>query len=248
MPASSQGTIRIDKSVVEQSDFKGVYWIKGRKDKRSLATKNIVRGFRVHGEKLFSTPVGMSGGASGGEYREWDPWRSKLAAAIMKGLKQMPVKQGSRVLYLGAANGVTASFVSDVVGEKGSVYCVEISPQAVRDLIMVCEKRGNMLPLLADARNPESYAGEISGGIDVVYEDVSAPEQAEILIENSRKFLKRGGWAMIAVKARCIDAVREPEEIYGEVEEQLKQELEVVEKIDVAPFEKDHLFIVLRRK
>lgn len=228
---------------VKPSAFKGVYWVEtkdGKKRKLVLATKNIVQGFRVHGEKLFSI--------KSDEYREWDFWRSKLAAAMAKGLKNMPIKPGSKVLYLGAANGATASFVSDVVGGRGVVYCVEISPQAMRDLIPVCEKRGNMLPILADARNPENYGKEVREKVDVVYEDVAAPEQAEILVENSRRFLKRSGFAVLAVKARCVDAVREPKEVYAEVKEQLEPHFEVIEEVDIAPFEKDHLFLVLKKK
>ncbi|PIY91829.1 fibrillarin, partial [Candidatus Micrarchaeota archaeon CG_4_10_14_0_8_um_filter_60_7] len=75
----------------------------------------------------------------------------KLAAAIAKGLVA-GIAEGDSVLYLGAANGATPSFVSDLVGAKGMVYCVEFSPRAMRDLIRVCEQRENMVPILADAR------------------------------------------------------------------------------------------------
>lgn len=50
------------------------------------------------------------------EYRVWNPFRSKLAAAIMGGVDAIHMAPGSRVLYLGAASGTTVSHVSDVVG------------------------------------------------------------------------------------------------------------------------------------
>ena len=50
------------------------------------------------------------------EYRVWNPFRSKLAAAILGGIDKIHIKPGSKVLYLGAASGTTVSHVSDIVG------------------------------------------------------------------------------------------------------------------------------------
>lgn len=50
------------------------------------------------------------------EYRVWNPFRSKLAAAILGGIDQIHMPPGSKVLYLGAASGTTVSHVADVVG------------------------------------------------------------------------------------------------------------------------------------
>ncbi|MBI5228851.1 fibrillarin-like rRNA/tRNA 2'-O-methyltransferase [Candidatus Micrarchaeota archaeon] len=182
-----------------------------------------------------------------GKLRVWEPYRSKLCAAIARGLKTMPIKPGSSVLYLGAANGYTASFVSDLVGSKGGVYCVEISPIAMKDLLRVCEKRENMIPILADARKPESYERYVGGKVDVIFEDVADPDQAEIMLCNA-KLLKKCGKGLIAVKARCIDSVEEPTKVYKEVERKFQTIFKILERIDLAPFEKDHLFIVLERK
>lgn len=50
------------------------------------------------------------------EYRVWNPFRSKLAAAIVGGVDKIYIKPGAKVLYLGAASGTTVSHVSDIVG------------------------------------------------------------------------------------------------------------------------------------
>lgn len=50
------------------------------------------------------------------EYRVWNPFRSKLAAAILGGVDKIHMGPGSRVLYLGAASGTTVSHVADIVG------------------------------------------------------------------------------------------------------------------------------------
>lgn len=50
------------------------------------------------------------------EYRVWNPFRSKLAAAILGGVDNIWIVPGAKVLYLGAASGTTVSHVSDLVG------------------------------------------------------------------------------------------------------------------------------------
>ncbi len=212
--------------------FPGVFEIN-----RRIATKSFSPGFSVYGEQTLKE--------NGSEFRFWDPRRSKLGAAIVRGLKQMPIKPGSKVLYLGAANGTTSSHVSDIVGKEGEVYCIEFAARSMRDLIRVCEKRENMLPLLKDARFPMEYS-EL-GLVDVVFEDVADPEQARILNENA-VFLKKGGFAMIAVKARCVSSVVEPKKVYAEVKKELLEKYDIVEEFELDPFETDHLFLLLKKK
>ncbi|MBI5225376.1 fibrillarin-like rRNA/tRNA 2'-O-methyltransferase [Candidatus Micrarchaeota archaeon] len=216
-----------------QQIYPGVYKING-----SLATQSAVRGFKVHDEPTMQI--------QGKEYREWDPFHSKLGAALSRGLREFPFKEGSSVLYLGAANGVTCSFISDIIG-KGSIYAVEFSAQSGRDLITVSQKRTNIYPLISDARFPEKYSEDV-GQVDVVFEDVADRDQAGILISNCKLMLKRGGIAMLAIKARSIDSTLPPKQIFSKVITELRDDFDLLEKIDLGQFERDHLFLVLRKK
>lgn len=204
---------------------------------KKITTRNLAPGKTVYGERLLQY--------EGEEYREWDPYRSKFAAAIRKGLKQIPIEPGMHVLYLGAASGTTASHVSDIVGKEGIVYCVEFSPRAMRDLLRVCENRSNMIPILADARFGVNYRMFI-GSVDAIYQDVAQPSQAEILVENAKIFLKRDGYAIIAIKARSIDSSRSVKEIYEQEIEILKKGGFVMEEVieDLKPFDKDHCMVI----
>ncbi len=209
-----------------------IYFIEKR-----VATKNLAIGKTVYGERLLQF--------EGDEYREWDPYRSKFAAAIRKGLKQIPIKQKMHVLYLGAASGTTASHVSDLVGPEGIVYCVEFSPRAMRDLLRVCENRSNMIPILADARFPETYRMFI-GPVDVIYQDVAQPAQAIILVDNAKLFLKNRGFTMLAIKARSIDSSKEISKIFSEEIDILKENGFIVEENieSLKPFDKDHCMVI----
>ncbi len=218
-----------------EKQFDGVFRVDGK-----LATENLAPGKKVYGERLVRE--------GGKEYRLWEPSRSKLGAAISKGLKELAIRPGASVLYLGAANGTTASHVSDIVGKNGTVYAVEFSAVSMRDLISVCETRENLLPLLNDARLPQEYKDSVGEKVDVVFEDVADKSQIEILISNCEMFLKDGGVAMIAVKARCMDSTEAPARIFQRVERQLLDNgFEIVQKIDLEPLEIDHEFFVLKR-
>ncbi len=213
--------------------FKGIYSIDNR-----ICTRNLVNGNKVYNEMLITI--------DGIEYRSWNPYRSKLSAAVINGLKHFGIKEGDDVLYLGASTGTTASHVSDVVGENGHVYCVEFSERSMQNLLEVCEKRKNMLPVLADAREPEKYLGMV-GKVDALYQDVSAREQADIFIANSAA-LKKGGYAYFVIKSQSIDISKAPNEVYKEVLGKLKDGFEVLEQMSLEPFDSAHLFVVLRKK
>ncbi len=212
--------------------FENVFGQDGR-----VLTLNLVPGSKVYGENLLKI--------NGKEYRAWNPKRSKLCAAIKKGLKNNPIKHNSTILYLGASTGTTPSHLSDIL-TGGGLYAVEISAHSMKTLLRLCEKRENIIPILADARQPQTYR-EV-GEVDIVYEDVASPEQADILLKNCRMFLKKGGYAMIAIKSQSIDVTQSPEETYKQVKEELSKELEIVEEISLEPFEKGHLFLVLQKK
>ncbi|MGC8651823.1 MAG: fibrillarin-like rRNA/tRNA 2'-O-methyltransferase [Candidatus Micrarchaeia archaeon] len=214
--------------------FDGVYMIGGK-----LATLNLAKGRRVYNEELVNI--------EGREYRLWNPYRSKLAAAMLKGLKRMAIKSGSSVLYLGAATGTTSSHVSDIVGREGSVYAIELSERNMRELIKVCESRANMVPILADARDSSVYAQYIEAeACNVIYQDVSTKEQAKVLLENSR-FLKRGGIAYFIVKSQSISISSRPESIYEKELNLLKDKFKVLEKFGLEPYDSLHLFTVLEK-
>jgi fibrillarin-like pre-rRNA processing protein len=201
----------------------------------SLFTANL-----VPGQKIFTRNLATFRGK---EYREWDPWRSKPAAAILNGLREFPVKRGSSILYLGIANGTTASFFSDIVGREGIIYGIEVSERSIRDIAPISEKRGNIVPILANARLPEKYSWIEK--VDIVYQDVATDDQSEILIRNCQAYLKRGGYAVIAIKSRSIDVTRPPREIYRQELGKLGKHFRILEKVELDPYEKDHLFAVL---
>jgi len=215
--------------------FDGIFLVGGK-----LATANLVPGHKTANEELVEI--------GGVEYRLWDPYTSKPAAAIKCGLKKFPLEKGMKILYLGLASGKTATFFSDIIGKEGIIYGVEISERVLREAIQPSEMRCNMLPILADARRPELYENIVLEKVDLVYEDVADPEQVEIFIRNCKKFLKTGGHGMVAIKSRSIDVIKDPKEIYREARRALEKFFEILDFVELNPFEKDHGYFVCKLK
>lgn len=236
--AASGETKGVRVRVRPHPQFEGIFQAALQDGSHRLATRNLAPGRSVYGEQLIHF--------KDVEYRVWDAFRSKLAAAILKGVQTVPIKPGHRVLYLGAASGTTPSHVSDIVGEAGHVYCVEFASRSIRDLINnVITYRANMSPFLEDARLPEKYAVFIPGRVDVIYCDVAQPEQAKVLADNADALLKPQGWVMFAVKAQSIDVTKAPEAVYQQESKVLKSRgFTVEEVIPLEPYDKAHAMIV----
>ena len=211
------------------------------KDKKQLATKNLDPGKVVYGEKLI--PV------EGIEYRIWDPRRSKLGAMVLKKF-DIPLQEDSKVLYLGAASGTTVSHVSDIVSE-GAVYAVEFAPRSMRDLIGLASRRKNLHPVLADAGKPDSYSHLVEP-VDLIFQDVAQPNQAEIASRNAARFLKKNGYLLLSIKARSIDTAANPKEVFKEEVRKLEQafepKFEILNAKDLMPYHEDHLAVLAKFK
>lgn len=208
-------------------------------DKKELFTENFreCKGIKVYGEKIIKN--------KNKELRSWTPYRSKLAAAILNGL-EIEIKKDYNVLYLGAATGTTVSHISDIL-RNGIIYAIENSPVSMKKLIKVCEKRPNIIPILNDAFHPDRYA-VIVPIVDLIYQDISQRNQAEIFIENIKRYLKENGTGIIMVKARSINVAMQPKIVYEKVCNYLKENnLKIKQVFELKPYEKDHAVILVSK-
>jgi len=203
--------------------------------KEHIATINLLKGVTLYGEKLISR--------DGNEYRTWDPFRSKLAAAYIKGL-HFEFSNVGNVLYLGASTGTTVSHLSDIVGQSGKIFAVESSTRVARELISnVSSKRTNVIPIIEDARKPRSYFS-IYDKMDLVYCDIAQPDQTTIAIDNCKIYLKEAKPMLLIIKTRSIDVTMSPKNVISqEIKKLESNSFEIKQKIDLEPFDKDHAMI-----
>lgn len=200
-----------------------------------IYTENADPGNEVYGENLTEF--------KGQEYRRWVEKRSKVGAAIQNGMN-IELRPEMNVLYLGAASGTTVSHFSDIL-QKGIVIGVEYSDTVIKGLVNLAEHRDNIAPVLGNARNPEEYEKYLDE-YDYIFQDISQQDQAEIFLKNCRKYLKENGVGLLAIKARSISDSRPKEEIFEEVKDKISEEYEIVDEVELEPYEKDHMVIRIK--
>jgi fibrillarin-like pre-rRNA processing protein len=218
-------------------DNEGIFWVKSEGIEK-LATENLVPGNKVYNEKLVIK--------KGVEYRTWDPFRSKLAAAIMNELEEFPFKEKSKVLYLGASTGTTVSHISDIVGSQGKIFAVEHASRVARDFLdRVASHRNNIIPIIQDARQPKEYFS-VYGKVEIVYADIAQPDQTAIVISNCKLYLKNAGYLFLVIKTRSIDVIQSPKKIIDDEVKKLEKDFEILQLINLEPYDKDHAMVIAR--
>ena len=83
--------------------------------------------------------------------------------------------------------------------------------------------------------------------MDLVFQDVATDDQSEILIRNCERFLKPKCFAILSIKSRSIDVTKPPREIYRKEIEKLEKHFQILEKMELDPYEKDHMLVVMRK-
>ena len=133
-----------------------------------------------------------------------------------------------------------------MVGKDGFVFALDFAPRVVRDLYFVCQARMNMAPILADANKPETFLDRVCQA-DVVYQDLAQRDQVEIFLKNVKTYLKKGGYGLVAVKARSVDVTKKPREIFKAVQKRLSEEMTIIDYRELQPFQMDHCMFVCKR-
>ena len=216
-------------------DKQHIFWFQVEGE-RKLATENLVPGNQVYNEKLLNV--------KGVEYRIWNPFRSKLAASIMNGLKDFPFNKKSDVLYLGVSTGTTISHISDIIGQDGIIFGIEHASRVARDFLdRVASHRKNIVPIIQDARKPEEFFS-VYKKVDTVYVDIAQPDQTDIAIENCKLYLKSGGYIFLVIKTRSIDVTKDPKRVIKNEIKKLESLFEIKQTIDLQPYDKDHAMVV----
>ena len=220
-----------------------------RREGRSLWTRNAVRGVSVRGERR-KTDARI-------EWRFWDPSRSKVAAALLRTANdpsQLLPETGSTCLYLGASFGSTVSYIHDQVcgagnHHGGQVVAVEIAPRAMRDLSELASIRPGLVPVLGDARQPQTVAPYIRGKADCMHQDLSIADQAETFVRMAGAFLRPGGTGLLSLKAaseRSSDG--DDDSRFAKAARILRESnLDVIERIDLKGLEEQHLVFHVRK-
>ncbi len=215
-------------------------FLSGPQNNVKIYTRNLKLGNRVYGERLVNFKET--------EYREWDPYRSKIAALILQNPNNNFLKNDLKCLYLGCASGTSISHLSDI-SKDGILYGVEFAERSIRQLIQNTSERNNIIPILGDARFPVNYANKIFTNINLIYQDVAQPNQAEIAIANANYYLDKDGILILAIKSQSIDSLVKSEKVYAMEKKFIeKSGYEIIEIINIHKYAANHIILIVQKK
>ena len=219
-----------------------------KKEGKSIWTRNANKGVSVRGERRK-----RSGKI---EWRRWDPYKSKVAAALLKtngDPSQILPDPGSVCLYLGASSGTTVSHIHDHVcgaenHHNGQLLAIEISPRMMRDLQTLAEQRKGLIPVLTDARDVNGYATMMRSKAHWIHQDLSIADQAQNFISIAEKTLCKGGTGLLSLKAASERSIEgEDESRFARAESLLRQSsLDFIERIDIEQYQEQHAVFHVR--
>lgn len=204
-------------------------------DRDELWTESVGDLPPVYGERW--TDVGNR------RLRHFDPSRSKLAAALVRGWTGDLPAPGERWLYLGAASGTTASHVADLVGPDGRVYALERSVRPFSRLLTLAERWPNLRPMLGDAREPREY-GTLVPPVDGLYADIAQPDQLAIVLANAELlFSGDGARLLVALKTPSMGRSRSASAHRDASEIELSDRVAMVPSVSLEPFHRGHYMV-----
>ena len=221
-------------------------------NEEQLATKNIVEGTKTHKEKIVIV--------NGEEFLEWNPYKSKLAAAIRNGLQILPIIKNSKVICVNPLEESTVLHISNIVGSGGSVFIIDVDKNKKNFLNQLADTHKNIIPIY-DTVDQLSSSSSITGKVDAFYVDIPESEQIETIVKKYGSLLKNEGFLMLVVKKD--DNVIIENDIAGWMAEQraglnkvreittkLKSQFEIIQEINLGisyamePYHKFYTFIL----
>ena len=221
-------------------------------NEEQLATKNIVKGTKTRKEKIVIV--------NNEEFLEWNPYKSKLAAAIRNGLQILPIIKNSKVVCINPLEESTILHISNIVGSGGSVFVIDVNKNKKSFLNKLVNTHKNIIPIY-DTVDELSFSSSITGKVDALYVDIPESEQIETIVEKYGSLLKNEGFLMLIAK-KDDNAIIE-NDIAGWMAEQraglnkireittkLKSQFEIIQEINLGinyaakPYHKFYTFIL----
>jgi ubiquinone/menaquinone biosynthesis C-methylase UbiE len=156
-------------------------------------------------------------------------------------LKALHLKEGQSVCDMGCGNGFYTLKLAEIVGEKGTVYAVDIQKEMLRLLEGRAEQTelNNIKPVLGSLIDPHLPEGKLDLILCVdVYHEFSHPEH---MLAAMRKALKKDG-RLVLVEFRKEDPNVPIKELHKMSKAQILKELEpngfrLVEQFDKLPWQ-----------
>ena len=214
-----------------------IFWVTVRNEKK-LATLSNVSTNQDYKENLVKM--------NGKQYSIWNPYTSKLAAAIINGMEIFPILKKTKVLYVDSATEKTVKHISDIVGINGKIFVVrDVMNNSKNFLEQIVKNRSNIFTIIPDKTNPARLTG-MTEMVDVIYIDIAEHNQTEIAIQNCKNHLRIGGFLMLIVPTKNIDFANNPSKKNQEERKKLQTSFDIIQEINLMDFFKEYSMVIAK--
>ena len=214
-----------------------IFWVTVRNEKK-LATLSNVSTNQDYKENLVEM--------NGKQHSIWNPYMSKLAAAIINGMEIFPILKKTKILYLDPTSEKTIKHISDIVGINGKIFVVRnIMKNSKNFLEQIAKNRSNIFTIIPDKTNPARLTG-MTEMVDVIYIDIAEHNQTEIAIQNCKNHLRIGGFLMLIVPTKNIDFTNNPSKKNQEERKKLQTSFDIIQEINLMDFFKEYSMIIAK--
>ena len=168
----------------------------------------------------------------------WNPYTSKLAAALFSGMEIFPIKLASKIFYFDDYSTITLEHISNIINNEGIVYFLKnIENKQILNFT-------NVKIINCDIDNHD-YFIELQEEIDVAYLDLSTDEKLNSIIKNCKIILKQNGFLVLVLN----DKYSISDDFIVQIQNtiiNLKASFELIQEINLSYFFKNSFMIVMK--
>ena len=173
------------------------------------------------------------------QYRNWNPFYSKLAAALFNGLEIFPFKSDSKIFYSDSSSTTTLNHLLDIVDSKGTIYLQKNNSAKIKNLKNVVVVDQEKIPTLSSNGLKESF--------DVIYLDIITNENLRTQILNHEKTLKNSGFLIIILNSISkINDFSFRNQI-NDIITNSSSSLQLIQEINLSGFFKNWMMVILQK-
>ena len=173
------------------------------------------------------------------QYRNWNPFYSKLAAALFNGLEIFPFKPNSKIFYSDNTSNTTLSHLLDIIDSKDVIYLLKNNSTKIKNLknvVIIDEVKNNIL-----------HNHDQKDTFDIIYLDIMNNENLQTQILNHATTLKKLGFLIIILNS--ISKINDPlfrNQINGIIAKP-SSSLKLIQEINLSNFFKNSMMIILQK-
>ena len=173
------------------------------------------------------------------QYRNWNPFYSKLAAALFNGLEIFPLKPDSKIFYSDNSSNTTLNHLLDIIDSKGMIYLQKNNAAKIKNLKNVV--------IIDQEKNSTLFNHDRKETFDVIYLDITISENLQTQILNHEMTLKNLGFLIIILNS--IPKINDPSfrNQINDVITNSSSSFQFIQEINLSGFFKNCMMVILQK-